>query len=288
MVQVDMAWAYGLGSSFAVAAQHHLAQRARNRWRDGFLSWPFVQLGVVIVIFPIATNVQLLWAFPSWQTMHAAEEPMNHWMLPLITTSLALLAVLGYGITLQLIRTKRSYAAFLQFIAGYLLLFVGITYGWDGTGYQRMLSVTRADFQAWDWSKASTWSQSEIAKLFNIHMALFLPVLFYLPSYWIKHDRENRVSQLKIIGLLALTILGVVLGSALLITLCLTNLGMPWNFALVVLLLALVAHPRRGLLKRMHAAIFPPVGAAAPKCGKMPEPAALMADHSHPVLEIEH
>jgi hypothetical protein len=259
MVEVDLPWAYGVGASFAVVAQRHLLASAGPHWRNGLLSWPFIQVLFFCLIMLEPFTVQLLWAFPEWQLMYLIHGRPGIWQVAAILIALVAMAMLGFAVAWTLLRQGRPYGAYLQFIAGYLLLFFGLSYGWDGTGYQRLLSVDRAALAHWTWVDAGTWLHSDIFAVYNVHMAVLVPFLLFFASYWVARDSRPRRGQVGVVAWLILLVFGATLGTALLGCVILLHLGVILGAPSVALLALLLMYWRRGPFRLLHQAIFAPL-----------------------------
>ncbi len=151
MVQVDIFWSYGIGSTFAVTAARQVRARAQRpepeprdepptRWTDPYLARTLLFLALVFV----PSGVYLVWGYPSWETMHVGDNDMPAWIVTLFAATNITQGLLGYLVTQWLLVRGRSYLAYLQVIVGYLGMFFILVHGWDGTGYQRFFSATRA------------------------------------------------------------------------------------------------------------------------------------------------
>src|SRR5919197_3430566 len=115
MVQVDVFWSYGLGSTFAVASSRQLLARRRaadevredparaaalpyvgtsvlSRWSDPYLFRTLLFLALVFV----PSGLWLVWGFTSWETMHAGGKDMPVWLVTLFTLTNVTQGLLGY------------------------------------------------------------------------------------------------------------------------------------------------------------------------------------------------
>jgi hypothetical protein len=234
MVQVDVFWSYGLGATFAVASSRQLIARRRaaqaqreggsaaapllelgtsplSRWSDPYLLRTLLFLALVFV----PSGAWLLWAFPSWETMHAGDRDMPVWLVTLFTITNVTQGLLGYLVTEWLIARGRSYLAYLQVVLAYAGMFFILVHGWDGTGYQRFFSETREDFLAWD-GDWSAWLTSDVAlSLYGMGVVL-LPVLLGTVAHWHVRgyalDRGGRGARPGRIAVMVLTLATVFVG----------------------------------------------------------------------------
>ena len=260
MVQVDIPWTYGVGASFAVVAQRYLGERYGS-WREGFTSWPFLQLAAFAMFVIGPFTAQLLSAFPEWQLMYATDGPPGPWTVAASMFALPLAGVLGYGVAWALLRAGRHYLAFCQFLAGYFLMFFGLSYGWDGTGHQRLFSVSREALADWDWSEFSTWSTSEIAATFNLHMLVIVPYLLFFASWWIARDSRPATGQWAVVGKLFVLVFILTVGSAVACAALLINIGGAAGAGAAAVLLLVLLQPRWGVFGRYHRWLFDPLRA---------------------------
>ena len=142
MVQTDIFWSYAIGATFAAAASRQLKKdydaSKDTRW---FQSKHFVYAVLFLACLFAPTGSYLLWDFPQWETMQiaASHAAIPAWFVSLFAISNVLLGVLGYWVGYGLIKRGRVHLAWLQVGIGYLIMAVVLTYGWDGTGWQRFL-----------------------------------------------------------------------------------------------------------------------------------------------------
>ncbi|NNM00152.1 MAG: hypothetical protein HKO62_05335 [Gammaproteobacteria bacterium] len=260
MVQVDIPWTYGVGASFAVVAQRYLGERFGG-WREAFTSWPFLQLAAFALFVIGPFTAQLLWIYPDWQLMYALDGPPGPWAIVAAMFALPLAGVTGYGVAWALLRAGRHYLAFCQFLAGYFLMFFGLSYGWDGTGYQRLFSVSREALANWSWAEFTAWSQSAIAGTFNLHMLVIVPYLLFFASWWIARDSRPATGQWAVVGKLFLLVFVLTVGTAVGCAALLINLGGVTGGIAVAVLLLVMLQPRWGVFGRYHRWLFDPLRA---------------------------
>ena len=289
MVQVDVFWSYGLGATFAVASSRQLiarrqaAEEARerpaereapdvgtpveSRWSDPYLLRALLFLALVFV----PSGVWLVWGFPSWETMHEGTKDMPVWLVTLFALTNVTQGLLGYLVAEWLIARGRTYLAYLQVVAGYLGMFVILVHGWDGTGYQRFFSATRADFESWsgDWT---AWLTSDVAlSLYGMGLIL-VPILLLTTAHWHvtgyaldPRAPERRVGRLGFAGLTLATIFGATLGLAIAVHLTIVWLPVPLGAVVGAGLVVLALLPRGPVHALYRAHGFPRGGAALAK-----------------------
>ena len=269
MVQVDVFWSYGIGATFAVASSRQLLARRRaaqrlaadparaeslpdvgtsplSRWSDPYLMRTLLFLALVFV----PSGLWLVWGFPSWETMHAGDKDMPVWLVTLFTLTNVTQGLLGYLVTEWLIARGRTYLAYLQVVGAYLGMFFILVHGWDGTGYQRFFSETRADFESWsgDWTAFLT---SDVALSLYGMGAVLLPALLLTVAHWHvtgyalgRPAGARRPGRVAVIALNLATVFVAALGSALVAHFAITWLGAPVGAPLAVALIAIALLPR--------------------------------------------
>lgn len=286
MVQVDVFWSYGLGATFAVASSRQLLARRRaaervraegaerelpdvgtsvlSRWSDPYLLRALLFLALVFV----PSGVWLVWGFPSWETMHEGDKGMPVWLVTLFAVTNVTQGLVGYLVAEWLIARGRSYLAYLQVVAGYLGMFVILVHGWDGTGYQRFFSETRADFESWsgDWT---AWLTSDVAVSLYGMGAVLVPILLLTTAHWHvtgyrldPSGAERRVGRLGWMGLTLATIFGATLGLAIAVHLAIAWLPAPAGAIAGALLVVMALLPRGPVHALYRAHGFPESGAA--------------------------
>lgn len=189
MVQVDVFWAYGLGAGFAIAACRQLKTFKPEPHRETDESWyssSFLTTTILFMAILFApSGVCLLWAFPSWETMHVADRNLSVWLVALFAVTNVTQGLLGYWVVYKLIQQQKRYLAFLQAVAGYFFMFFILVHGWDGTGYKRFFSATKADFINWELINVLKWLVSDVAIALAIMGVVIVPVLFYIMTKWL-------------------------------------------------------------------------------------------------------
>ncbi len=142
MVQTDIFWSYTMGATFAAAASKQLKRdydaTQGTRW---FQSNYFIYALLFLACLFAPTGSYLLWDFPQWETMQIATShaAIPAWFVALFAISNVLLGVLGYWAAYSFIKKGKTPLAWLQVVMGYVIMTVVLTYGWDGTGWQRFL-----------------------------------------------------------------------------------------------------------------------------------------------------
>jgi hypothetical protein len=248
VVQVDVFWSYAIGSTFALAASHQLAARARRapaavptapdeervrepRWKQ-MASNPYLLVAALFCAVLFApSGAYLLWEFPSWETMHAGDRDLPAWLVTLFAVTNTTQGVVGFLVTQWLIQRGRTWLAYLQAAVAYFGMFFILVHGWDGEGYQRFFSATRADYEAWtgDWT---AWLTSDVAIALYVMGVFLLPPMFAIYGAWMAEGRRiggpAAQPRLPIRLVLPLGILGVAfvpLGAAVVVSVVIHQIG---------------------------------------------------------------
>jgi hypothetical protein len=290
VVQVDVFWSYGLGATFALGASRQLLARRRaaqdppelpdvgtsplSRWSDPYLLRTLLFLALVFV----PSGVWLVWAFPSWETMHAGDRGMPVALVTAFALTNVTQGVLGYLVVEWLLARGRSYLAYLQLVLAYAGMFFILVHGWDGTGYQRFFSATREDFLRWD-GDWSAWLTSDVAlSLYGMGVVL-LPVLLGTVAHWhvsgyslARGAGGPRPGRLAVAALSLTTVLGAGLGIAVAAHLAIAWLGAPAGIPAAIALAAAALLPRGPVhrLFRAHGLPAEGVPSAAPPRARAP------------------
>lgn len=260
MVQVDVFWSYGLGSSFALAASKQLA--AERAAKKGLLDSPyFAKTLLFLSVLFAPSGAWLLWSFPSWETMHAGSRELPGWLVSAFAATNVTQGALGFAVVYLLAARKKLWAAWLHWFFAYFAMFFILVHGWDGHGYQRFFSSTRTDFLAWhgDWT---AWLTSPVALTLYGMGVVLIPTILWTMSRWITAPDENlpphaRRAKLPI-ALVALFVpLGASLGSAIAASLCIHALGWIGGTLLFAVALYAVALQPRGIFRPLCRSLFP-------------------------------
>jgi hypothetical protein len=264
VVQVDVFWSYGLGATFAVAASRQLLARRRaaqdppalpdvgtsplSRWSDPYLLRTLLFLALVFV----PSGFWLVWAFPSWETMHAGDRDMPVALVTAFAVTNVTQGLVGYLVVEWLLARGRIYLAYLQIVGAYAGMLFVLVHGWDGTGYQRFFSATREDFLRWDGDWAA-WLTSDVALSLYGMGAVLLPLLLGTVAHWhvagyaLEPGGEGggaRPGRAAVAALTLATVLGAGLGIAVAAHLAIAWLGAPAGAAAALALTAAALLPR--------------------------------------------
>ena len=185
MVQVDVFWTYALGAGFAVAASDMLSKDRQEKNDPWYASPYFTATLLYLAVLFAPSGVCLLWAFPSWETMHVGDRNLPAWLVTLFAATNITQGVLGYWVARRLILAGKRYLAFLQIVFGYFMMFFILVHGWDGTGYQRFFSATKADVLNWKLANLPSWFVSDVALTLYLFGIVLIPVLLWAMGTWI-------------------------------------------------------------------------------------------------------
>ncbi|WP_327307797.1 hypothetical protein OG730_33830 [Streptomyces sp. NBC_01298] len=156
-VQAAPLWAYGIGATFAVAAGRQLQWWERSVRGEGVRTRsraanPYLALTLLYAaLLPAPTGAYLLWQNPAWSTMHVARDHDGVWagFALFYGASVVAGALLGFLTARLFVLVGAGYWGYLQAVAGYFLLFFTLIHGWDGRGYERLLSADPRAFADW-------------------------------------------------------------------------------------------------------------------------------------------
>lgn len=196
MVQIDVFWSYGFGATYAIAA----SARLRRDWladpvaadEGQFRTQSFVRCLAYLAMVFAPSGAYLLWAFPDWETMMVAEShaSLPAWLVTGFAVTNVTQGILGYWLTRRHIVRGQYLAAFMHLAVSNFLFWFVLLHGWDGTGYQRFLSETRADFLAWESYDPINFIGSG-PMLALVGLGVFVvPVLFW---HWSSLFREGAI-----------------------------------------------------------------------------------------------
>ncbi|GAB1644849.1 hypothetical protein [Krasilnikovia sp. MM14-A1259] len=254
MVQVDVFWSYAIGAGCgAAAARETLREPTRELLTDRRLTATVLFLGCVFA----PSGIWLLWSFPGWETMHAADThtDLPGWLVAAFAITNITQGVLGYVVAQTLWRRGHHYLAWLQMPLGYLAMFFVLAYGWDGTGYRRFFAATTEDWQSGRFDPVGFLSSDVALTLYAMGVVLVPLLVWMKASWWARGLRTVGVpgpGPARIAGLVLLAVFGLGLGTAVAAAVLLTLLGPGFGVAAVTVLVVAVMHPRSvgGLLAR--------------------------------------
>lgn len=246
MVQVDIFWSYGIGSGLALAAHRQIkamSDTTVSAWDTALKSPYFVKTLLFLALIFVPSGIWLLWAFPSWETMHAGDRNLPVWLVGLFSITNVTQGILGYIVGQQLIRRDKVYGAWLNFVAAYFGFFFILVHGWDGQGYMRFFSPTPEDYPIWTWSTAGSWFTSEVAFTLYGMSVIFLPALCGMTVNWIRSGQREQRSSLPVLAGFLGSVLVFALGVAILSSIFYITLGFVIGSVATLCLVALATHP---------------------------------------------
>lgn len=208
MVQFDVFWAYAFGAGFSMAAFRQLKKKldktvSQSKEKPGktrnsiFENIYFIKALIYIAVLYLPSVMYLLWAFPSWETMHVGTyETIPPWIVALFVMTIPLFFMLGFWVTSKLILAGKYYAAGIQMFIGYFFMFFFLVNGWDKTGYKRFFSLNREDFLNWpsglseQLASVKAWVTSDVGLTFIFMGVILIPVLIYMLK-WLYEGYET-------------------------------------------------------------------------------------------------
>jgi len=189
MVEVDVFWSYAIGSGFAFASGN--LARGKPFKESTFESTHFRDTLLFLACAFAPSGIALVWAFPDWETMHLGTRDMPHWLVALFAATNVTQGVLGFYVTRRLLAAGRTYAAYLQWVLGYFLMFFILVHGWDGSGFMRFFSPTSADLPGWTWATAGRWFSSPVAKTLYVEGLFIVPPIVGFTRRWVRQGWEK-------------------------------------------------------------------------------------------------
>lgn len=252
MVQVDIFWSYGIGAGLALAAHNQIEKTTKktdSAWEAATHSPYFVKMLLFVGLIFVPSGFWLLWEFPSWETMHAGSRDLPVWLVGLFAITNVSQAVIGYLIAQENIRRRKTYTSWLNFVGAYTGFFFILVHGWDGKGYQRFFSSDPSLFNSeWTWSVAGQWFSSPVAfTLYGMGVVL-LPALIGMTLSWLREMPEgNHQSAATVVFGYVGSVFGLALGSAILCSVALINLGIAAGIAASTIILYLSWSRRHGV-----------------------------------------
>ncbi len=230
MVQVDVFWSYALGAGFAITHAWQL-EAERKAQRSPFDHRSFRDTILFLACVFVPSGAYLVWAFPSWETMHVGDRNMPAWLITLFSLTNVTQGLLGYAVVAWLLARGRRYLAYLQWVLGYFLMFFILVHGWDGTGYVRFFSETRAQIPGWTWSTAGAWLVCPVAISLYVMGIFLMPAMLRMMGGGVERGLamaglEPKSRHLIAFSVVAMALTGV-LGMAILASVSIRVLG-PW------------------------------------------------------------
>jgi hypothetical protein len=257
MVQVDVFWSYGFGTGFALAASEQLA-RTPARERSFLADEHFARNLLFLALVFAPSGVCLLWAFPSWETMHVGDRELPAWLVTAFAVTNVSQGLLGWWVARRLILAGRRFVAYLHWIAAYFGMFFILVHGWDGTGYKRFFSSRPEQLVGWHWGRVGEFLVSDVALTLYAMGVVLVPIVLGWMGQWLRtgallreassgkveHRRRPPPSRLRCWLWVLGGIFGLGLGSAIVASLLIHALGWVLGALVIVLLLWFVGVQR--------------------------------------------
>lgn len=244
MVQVDVFWSYGIGAGFAYAAQRQLREKPPTEENGGWLANKYFNFNLLYLATIFApSGLYLLWEFTNWETMQAGDKSMPAWLVTLFAITNVTQGMLGFWVTHKLLAASKRYAALLQVFAGYFGMFFILVHGWDGKGYQRFFSQDRQEFLNWTPEHILPWFMSPVAITLGSMGVILIPLMVGPMTRWMTEAQRSALqdpreaasvrtySPLALAAIMLTLIFGIVLGTAILASVLIHQLG--WALGLV-------------------------------------------------------
>lgn len=255
MVQVDVFWTYAIGASFAASAGRQLKSEpctTRNPY--------FTKTLLFLSIFFAPSGVVLLWCFPGWETMFAGDRNLPGWLVLLFCMTNITQGMLGFWVAHQLIKAGKLFAAHMQWVVGYFLMFFILVHGWDGTGYERFLySGTIEQWRAHVEIPMLRFIWSDVALTLYGFGIVMLPLMFRWMSGWMKDgyhlenldpDLAGKVTTMDLVKTTNRLIFVWSLGSAIVCSILIHLLGWMWGIAVFLPIVAVLGFRSGGIFPK--------------------------------------
>lgn len=273
MVQVDVFWSYGIGAGFAYAAQKQLRDKPPTPDNGGWFANKYFAMNVLYLATIFApSGLYLLWEFTNWETMQALDRDMPAWLVTLFAITNVTQGMLGFWVTHKLLAADKRYAAFLQVFVGYFGMFFILVHGWDGKGYQRFFSQDRQEFLTWTPDNVVPWLMSPVAMTLGAMGLVLIPVMVGWMTRWmteaqrdaLRDPREAKTVRvyhpLTLAAIMLTLVFGVVLGTAILGSVLIHQLGWPLGLVAFAVVGGIGIVSPKGLLHALWLRLDPTPG----------------------------
>ncbi len=222
-----------------VARFHRIVKGWMDRHSDAFHNEYFLKTLLFLAILFVPSGSVLLWSNPNWETMQVGSyETIPAWLVGIFTTTNITQGVLGFWATYRDIMKGRYYRAAMHAMLAYMGFFFILANGWDNKGYQRFFSANREAFENWKWTNVFGWLKSDVVRILLTYGVAFIPLMYYWVCKWLiegydlqagkegEADLFERIPEALRPALYAsIAIFGAALGSAILATVLIHNLG---------------------------------------------------------------
>ena len=171
-------------------------------------------------------------------------------------------SILGFWLAWRCIRKGRGYHSYLHFVGAYFCMFFILVHGWDGTGYQRFFSSTRAGFEAWSPSNITAWFSSDVAVTLYVMGVFLIPPLLYFSAAWLKRGFEldasidaSRAGMGRLMALFLVSVFVCGLGSAIVSSLLIHYIGPVVGIIIFIVAAYFLRLRKGGLFHRVYRAL---------------------------------
>jgi hypothetical protein len=271
MVQVDVFWSYGIGSSFALGAFRQLRKLQAERGspdekfgprdlldlrrmvkdiekaKTAFNNEYSLKNILFLSLLFVPSGSVLLWSNPSWETMQVGKyKTIPQWLVGIFTTTNVTQGMLGFWVTYNYLMRGKYYRAALQTVLSYIGFFFILINGWDNKGYQRFFSKDRESFENWKWTNVFPWLTSDVVMILGVYGVMFIPLMLHWITKWLvegyemdgkvdfeEGSQEELLERVKLAAFLLFIIFAGTGGPAVLATILIRWLG--WTKGLAVL-----------------------------------------------------
>ena len=187
MLQVDLLFSYGMSSGIALAARDKLLKE-KNPWVNKYFL-------VTVLWLAFCFSPQMLYLlirFPEWESMFvigsAADVPA--WLASGMSIAMILMGIMGFSITARFLRKGKTAPAIAQVVWSMAAALFISSYGWDGTGFKRLLYAGTGD----DWANGVSFAATDFMTSPVFFNLLWLEALLIVPyviilALWIREGR---------------------------------------------------------------------------------------------------
>ena len=186
MLQVDLLFSYGMSSGVALAARKKL-MKEESPWVNKYFL-------VTVLWLSFCFSPQMLYLlrrFPAWESMFVITryEDVPAWFISSMSIAMILMGILGFRVTCRFLEKGRLAGAVAQVLWSITAALFLSTFGWDGTGYKRVLYAGTGE----DWVNGVTYAYAEFLtspvflNLLWLEAILIVPYTIFLVK-WIRED----------------------------------------------------------------------------------------------------
>lgn len=187
MLQVDLLFSYGMSSGIALAAKDQVAKE-KSLWVNKYFL-----VTVLWLAFCFSSQMlYLLSRFPEWESMFvigsSADVPV--WLASGMSIAMILIGILGFSITSRFLRKGKVAPAVAQVVWSVAAALFISSYGWDGTGFKRLVYAGTGT----DWANGVRFAATDFLTSPVFLNLLWLEALLIVPYVmilvlWIREGR---------------------------------------------------------------------------------------------------